>query len=64
MQKVALVIIVVAQVLVMIANISGSSHCGNRPHMSKDLRWEAIHLSSSGAAWKPRFKALQANQEA
>ncbi|XP_043713396.1 serine/threonine-protein kinase D6PKL1-like isoform X2 [Telopea speciosissima] len=24
------------------SNLSGSS-CGNRPHMSKDLRWEAIH---------------------
>ncbi|CAL5422190.1 unnamed protein product [Camellia sinensis] len=24
------------------SNLTGSS-CGNRPHMSKDLRWEAIH---------------------
>ncbi|KAJ9177961.1 hypothetical protein P3X46_009884 [Hevea brasiliensis] len=24
------------------SNLSGSSRCGNRPHMSKDLRWEAI----------------------
>ncbi|XP_052175917.1 serine/threonine-protein kinase KIPK1-like [Diospyros lotus] len=24
------------------SNLSGSN-CGNRPHMSKDLRWEAIH---------------------
>ncbi|XP_042482379.1 serine/threonine-protein kinase D6PKL1-like [Macadamia integrifolia] len=24
------------------SNLSGSSSCGNRPHMSKDLRWEAI----------------------
>ncbi|XP_043701260.1 serine/threonine-protein kinase D6PKL1-like [Telopea speciosissima] len=24
------------------SNLSGSSCCGNRPHMSKDLRWEAI----------------------
>ncbi|KAJ4978853.1 hypothetical protein NE237_009633 [Protea cynaroides] len=25
------------------SNLSGSSCCGNRPHMSQDLRWEAIH---------------------
>ncbi|CBI17061.3 unnamed protein product, partial [Vitis vinifera] len=25
------------------SNVSGSSRSGNRPHMSKDLRWEAIH---------------------
>ncbi|KAF2300784.1 hypothetical protein GH714_015760 [Hevea brasiliensis] len=24
------------------SNLSGSSRCGNRPHMAKDLRWEAI----------------------
>lgn len=25
------------------STVSGSSQSGNRPHMSKDLRWEAIH---------------------
>ncbi|XP_065866219.1 serine/threonine-protein kinase D6PK-like [Euphorbia lathyris] len=26
------------------SNLSGSSRCGNRPHMSRDTRWEAIRL--------------------
>ncbi|KAJ4969903.1 hypothetical protein NE237_003002 [Protea cynaroides] len=43
------------------SNLSGSSCCGNRPHMSKDLRWEAIlHVQMQhGSLGLRHFKLLK-----
>ncbi|KAI3450686.1 hypothetical protein Pfo_007351 [Paulownia fortunei] len=41
--------------------LSGSSHSGYRPHMSKDLRWEAIHCiqKQHGSLALRHFKLLR-----
>ncbi|XP_057954879.1 serine/threonine-protein kinase D6PKL1-like [Malania oleifera] len=43
------------------SNLSGSSRSGNRPHMSKDLRWEAIrHVQKQHGSLSMRnFKLLK-----
>ncbi|XP_038706438.1 serine/threonine-protein kinase D6PKL1-like isoform X1 [Tripterygium wilfordii] len=41
--------------------LSGSSRCGYRPHMSKDLRWEAVHhvQKQHGSLGLRHFKLLK-----
>lgn len=43
------------------SNLSGSNRCGSRPHMSKDLRWEAIRSvqMQSGSINLKHFKLLK-----
>lgn len=43
------------------SSLSGSSRCGNRPHMSKDLRWDAIRqiLTRHGSLSLKHFKLLK-----
>lgn len=43
------------------SSLSGSNRCGNRPHMSKDLRWEAIRnvQKQYGSISIRNFKLLQ-----
>ncbi|KAA8544220.1 hypothetical protein F0562_022232 [Nyssa sinensis] len=43
------------------SNLSGSSRCGYRPHMSKDLRWEAIRSVQNrhGSLGLRHFKLLK-----
>ncbi|OVA05960.1 Protein kinase domain [Macleaya cordata] len=43
------------------SNLSGSSFSGNRPHMSKDLRWDAIHQVQAryGSLGLRHFKLLK-----
>ncbi|KAK9734536.1 hypothetical protein RND81_04G146500 [Saponaria officinalis] len=40
---------------------SGSSRCGNRPHMSKDMKWEAVHCvqKQEGLLSLRHFKLLR-----
>ena len=43
------------------SNLSGSSHSGSRPHMSKDLRWEAIRHTQKqhGSFCLKHFKLIK-----
>ncbi|CAA2966154.1 serine threonine- kinase D6PKL1-like [Olea europaea subsp. europaea] len=43
------------------SHLSGSSRSGSRPHMSKDLRWEAIHYAQKqhGSLALKHFKLLR-----
>lgn len=43
------------------SNLSGSNRSGSRPHMSKDLRWEAIHCvqKQQGSLGLRHFKLLK-----
>ncbi|KAL5579844.1 hypothetical protein UlMin_012286 [Ulmus minor] len=43
------------------SSLSGSSRSGKRPHMSKDLRWEAVHLvqKQHGSLSLRQFKLLR-----